>query len=100
MHKFKPVKCRITCETYFKYHHFTRTINKSLHNKEHICGEKYCNTSNDYVDENHQCFMKPDVTEFPSEEQDQFTIKLISTKKHNQSDSDEDVSSVYIFFLL
>lgn len=44
--------------------------------------------------------MKPDVTEFPSEEQDQFTIKLISTKKHNQSDSDEDVSSVYIFFLL
>lgn len=42
--------------------------------------------------------MKPDVTEFPSEEQDQFTTKLISTKKHNQSNSDEDVSSVYIFF--
>lgn len=42
--------------------------------------------------------MKPDVTEFSSEEQDQFTTKLISTKKHNQSDSDEDVSSVYMFF--
>lgn len=44
--------------------------------------------------------MKPDVTEFPSEEQDQFTTKLISTKKHNQSNSDEDVSSVYIFFFI
>lgn len=74
-----------------------RTINKSLHNKEHICGEKYCNTCNDYVDENHQCFMKPDATEFPSEEQDQFTTKFISTKKHNQSDS--DVSSVQIYLL-
>lgn len=42
--------------------------------------------------------MKPDVTECPSEEQDQFTTKLISTKKHNQSDSYEDVSSVYMFF--
>lgn len=41
--------------------------------------------------------MKLDVTEFPSEEQDQFTTKLNSTTKHNQSDSDEDVSSVYIF---
>lgn len=38
--------------------------------------------------------MKPDVTEFPSEEQGQFTTKLIRTKKHNQFDSDEDVLSV------
>lgn len=97
LHRFKPVKGRSTCETYYKCKQCTRTINRSLHKREHVCGEKYCNTCMDYVDENHQCFMKPDGTEIPCEGEEQYTIEF-NKKKQNQDDSDEEDPNVYIFF--
>jgi hypothetical protein len=59
LHCKKTEKGNSTCDLYYRCTDCTQLINRAKHKKDHVCGERYCNTCKDYVTDDHLCYMQP-----------------------------------------
>lgn len=58
LHYRKTEKGKSTCEAYYRCNQCSQLINRSKHKRDHVCGETYCKTCKEYVNEDHQCYMQ------------------------------------------
>ena len=75
LHKTTTLPGRNTCSTYYVCKTCSQTVNTKMHRRPHECGEKYCTVCKDYVDQEHRCYMQPEIKEDESSklEDDNFT---------------------------
>ncbi|XP_045211635.2 uncharacterized protein LOC123563108 [Mercenaria mercenaria] len=62
LHAKITYKGNSTCKTYYRCAECSTTIKRKMHKKDHVCGERYCDTCKIFVSETHQCFMMPEET--------------------------------------
>ena len=48
-----------TCDILYRCKSCYQLINRSKHKRPHVCGETYCKTCKEYVNDDHLCFMQP-----------------------------------------
>ena len=60
LHKKTTAEGNSTCRNIYRCTDCGKTINKRMHKKHHLCGERYCNICKDFYPEGHQCYMKPE----------------------------------------
>ena len=59
LHLKKSEHGKSTCDIYYRCKQCSQLINRLKHKRPHVCGETFCKTCKDYVDEGHQCYMQP-----------------------------------------
>ncbi|WAQ94828.1 LOW QUALITY PROTEIN: hypothetical protein MAR_007299 [Mya arenaria] len=59
MHKQNHDTGTSTCCLYYKCRECGQAINMRKHKKPYMCNETYCKTCNEFVEEDHKCFMQP-----------------------------------------
>lgn len=97
MQKLKPKKDHNSCET--SHVDDAREQSTKVFTKfSYLWREIFKCIKQDYVEENQQCFMKPDITEFISEEEDQNATKLKGQRNITNTTQKRRLKCIRIFF--